>query len=366
MSGFPRPAELLERYALVIIGVAIFVFFAVNSNTPQFDTSANIKNILSGEAALGILVIATLVPLVVGQIDLSIGPAAGLCSLLCAGMMSKTGLPLVPAILIAVGAGAAVGAINGLLVAGIGMNSIVATLGTSSILSALVLWYSGGQSIISGISPKLTNVGSAQWLGLPEPFWVLLVVVVVAWYVLEQTPLGRNLYASGSSPRASELVGLPVRRLIFSSFVAGGALAGFAGVLLVAVQGGGNPQLGQSFTLPALAAVFLGATTIKPGRYNVTGAVVAIFLVAFSVNGLTLLGAEAWVNDAFNGVALLVGVGVSVLSGKRRERARPSAADGADEPGSIPPAETRDGGRPDVSVAASMSPRNHNQSGRKI
>jgi ribose transport system permease protein len=93
---------------------------------------------------------------------------------------------------------------------------------------------------------------------------------------------------------------------------------------LVAIQGGGNPQLGPTYTLPALAGVFLGATTIKPGRYNVLGGIVAIFLVAISVNGLTLLGAEAWVSDMFNGVALLVGVGISVYSGKLRERGRGS------------------------------------------
>jgi ribose transport system permease protein len=318
MKFIPRPAELIERYALVFLGIAIFIFFSVNSNTPQFNTSANITNILSSQAALGILVIATMIPLIAGHIDLSVGPAAGLCSLICAGMMSKTGLPLAPAIVIAVLAGVAIGAVNGTLVAGIGINSIVVTLGTSSIIGALVLWYSGGVSIVTGLSTKLTHVGSNKLLGIPEPFWILLIVVVIAYYVLEQTPFGRYLYSTGSSPRAAELVGLPVRRLTFLSFICSGFLAGCTGVLLIAVQGGGNPLLGPTYTLPALAGVFLGATAITPGRYNVIGGIVAIFLLAISVNGLTLLGAEAWVSDMFNGVALLIGVGISVYSGKRR------------------------------------------------
>jgi ribose transport system permease protein len=324
MQSIPRPAELLERYALVILGIAIFVFFTVNSATPQFASAANLKNILSGQAVLGILVIATMVPLIAGHIDLSVGPGAGLCSLVCAGMMSKTGMDLAPAMVMSVLCGLAIGAVNGTLVAGIGINSIVVTLGTSSIIGALVLWYSKGASIVTGISTHLTDIGKNELLGLPEPFWILLVIVLIAYYVLNQTPFGRYLYSIGSSPRAAELVGLPVRRLAFLSFICSGFLAGVTGVLLVAVQGGGNPLLGQTYTLPALAGVFLGATAITPGRYNVVGGIVAIFLLAISVNGLTLLGAEAWVSDMFNGVALLVGVGISVYSGKRRRQAGPA------------------------------------------
>jgi ribose transport system permease protein len=316
--NIPRPAELLERYALLILGVAIFVFFCLDSATPQFSSSANLNNILASQAALGILVIATMIPLVAGHIDLSVGPAAGLCSLLCAGMMSKAGMPLVPAALIAIAGGIAIGVVNGTLVSGIGINSIVVTLGTSSIIGALVLWYSSGSSIVTGISTNLTDIGKEKILGIPEPFWILLVIIVIAYYVLEQTPFGRYLYSVGSSPRAAELVGLPVRKLTFVSFLCSGGLAGFTGVLLVAVQGSGNPLLGPTFTLPALAGVFLGATAITPGRYNVLGGILAIFLLAISVNGLTLMGAEPFVNELFNGVALLVGVGVSVYSGKRR------------------------------------------------
>lgn len=318
MKRLPSATDLVERYALIVLGIAIFVFFAVNPNTPQFDTSANIKNILSGQATLGVLVIATMIPLVAGHIDLSVGPSAGLTSLVCAGMMSRTGLDLIPAIAVALAVGLIVGVVNGTLVAGLGINSIVTTLGTSSIIGATVLWYSKGVSIVTDVSTNLTSIGSDKILGIPDPFWILLIIAAIAYYVLEQTPLGRYLYAIGSSPRSAELVGIPVRRLTFASFLGSGLLGAIGGVMLVAVQGSGNPLLGQSFTLPALAGVFLGATTIYPGRYNVLGGIFAIFFLAISVNGLTLLGAEAWVSDMFNGVALLVGVGISVYSGKRR------------------------------------------------
>jgi ribose transport system permease protein len=332
MNSRFNPAALFERFGLLILLIAVFVYFSVGSHSAVFDSSANIKNVLSNESVLGILVIATLIPLVAGQIDLSIGPAAGLGSVLCAGLMSKSGWPLGAAAAASLGTGIAIGLVNGLLVAKAGINSIITTLGTSSIIGALVLAYTGGLTIVSGISPKLTEIGSGDWFGVPKPFYFLVLAAAIVWYVLDCIPAGKNLYAAGSSPRAAELVGLNVPRLILGSFVAGGALAGATGVLLVAVQGTGNPQIGENYTLPAIAAAFLGATTIKPGRYNVPGAITAVFFLAFSVNGLTLSGAAPWVSDAFNGVALIAGVGIAVYSRKRRERRRPPDSSAGSDP----------------------------------
>ena len=318
-----NPFAVGEKYGLVVLLGAVVLFFTVNSATPQFATTDNVVNVLGNQSILGILAIATIIPLVAGQFDLSIGPTAGLCSVISAGMMSKTHLPLVLAILVGIGVGVAIGTVNGILVSKVGINSIIATLGTSSIISSFVLWYTSGLSIVSGISPALTDFGGDKVLGLPTPFYLLLVVALVVWYVLEQTPLGRYLTGVGVNERAAELAGLSVNRYVFSSFVSAGALAGVAGIMLVAYQGSGNPAAGASFTLPALAAAFLGATTIRPGRYNVPGTLTAIFFLAAAVNGLTLWGAESWVSELFNGVALLVAVGFSIYSGKRR-RGRPT------------------------------------------
>ncbi len=309
---------LIERYALLMLGVVIFLFFAFNAATPQFATEVNLRNVLRNQSILGILVIATLIPIVAGKIDLSVGPNAGLCAMVFAGMMSRLQMDLGYAILVALVVGLLVGAVNGLLVAGLGIDSIVVTLGTLSIIAAVVNWYSGGLSIVTNLSPYLPDIGRAEWLGFARPFWVFLLLAVVAYYVLQHTPIGRYVYSAGSNPKAAELVGLRVRRYTVASFVISGGLAAIAGVLMVAMQGGANPQLGPAYMLPALAAVFLGTTAITPGRPNVPGSVLAVFFIAISVNGLTLLGSAVWVNPLFNGVALLVGVGASVYSGKRR------------------------------------------------
>jgi ribose transport system ATP-binding protein len=322
---FISPLEVLEKYGLLVLFALVVGFFALSGETPLFSTTGNVRNVLSNQSVLGIIAIGSVLPLAAGQIDLSVGPTAGLSSVAAAGMMSKSEQPLVVAVVVGIGVGALVGVINGVLVSRFGINSIIATLGTTSVIAAVVQWYTSGLALTTGISPDLVSIGLGTWLGIPRPFYFLLGAALLVWYLLEYTPVGRYVYATGTNPRAAELVGLGVNRLVLGSFVAAGVLAGVAGVLLVAVQSGGNPQIGPTFTLPALAAAFLGATTIKPGRYNIPGALAAVFFLAFSVNGLTLWGAKPWVSDLFNGVALILAVGIAVYSGRRRGAAPTTA-----------------------------------------
>ncbi len=310
----------IERYALVIAFIAVFVFFSVWPKTSDtFLTSANIKNVLGNQAVIGILAIAIIFPLVCGEFDFSVGSAAGLTQVLCAGFMARLGMPLALAVLIPIAIGAFIGLSNGNTVARIGVNSLIVTLGVASVLAGIVTWYTKGASIITNISPTLVNLGSGDWLGIPRTVYFLAVVAAFAYYLLEHTPYGRYLQSIGSNRDAARLVGLPVERLVLISFVLSGALAGVAGVLLVARNGGASPQVGTVFdTLQALSAAYLGATAIKPGRFNVVGTIVAIFFLAFSVTGLQLAGVAGWINDVFNGAALFLAVLLSTVVGRKR------------------------------------------------
>jgi ribose transport system permease protein len=315
-----RALAFTERYALVFVFVAVMVFFSVWGQTSAtFPTSANIKNVLGNQAVVGILSLGVMFPLVCGEFDFSVGPVAGLSQVLTAGFMARLGAPLVLALVVGIAVGALVGIVNGITVGRIGVNSLIVTLGVSTMLSGVVAWYTHSQSIITGISTDLTDLGSGDWFGIPRTVYVLAVVAVVAYYVLELTPFGRYLYSVGSNREAARLVGLPVERLVTTAFVISGTLAGVAGVLLVARNGSASPQVGTvGDSLQALAAVFLGATAIKPGRFNVLGTLIAIFLLAFTVTGLSLAGVAGWINDVFNGAALFVAVLVSTIVGRRR------------------------------------------------
>ena len=318
--GRQRMMELIERYALVALFVVTMVFFSVWSKTSStFLTTANIRNVLGNQAVIGILALAIMIPLVCGEFDFSVGPVSGLVQVLCAGFMARLGFPLVFAIIVPVAIGALIGLSNGNTVARIGVNSLIVTLGVSTAMLGVVEWYTRGLSIINGISTDLTSIGSGNWFGIPRTLYFLVAVALLVYYLIEHTPYGRYLQSIGSNSDAAKLVGLRVERLVMIAFVLSGALAGLAGVLLVARNGSASPQVGSiGDSLQALAAAVLGATAIKPGRFNVIGTLVAIFFLAFTVTGLSLAGVQNWINDLFNGAALFVAVLISTVIGRRR------------------------------------------------
>jgi ribose transport system permease protein len=310
----------LERFALPGIFILVLLFFGLWDKTGStFSRVANFQEVGSSQAYLGILALASIIPLICGQFDFSVGPIAGVSQVATAAAMSRFHAPLAVAILIGIAFGAFIGLNNGNVIARIGVNSLIVTLGTSGILLGLVNWYTSGQSISLGISPTLINFGSTNWLGIPKVCFLLLAVALLVYYLLQHTPFGRYLTSVGSNRQAARLVGLRVERLTLMAFVLSGALAGLAGVLLVARTGSANPQIGTlPDTLQALAAVFLGATCIRPGRFNVLGAMIAIYFIAFSVTGLQIAGVATWINDVFNGAALFIAVVLSTAIGRRR------------------------------------------------
>jgi ribose transport system permease protein len=195
--------------------------------------------------------------------------------------------------LIGVAIGATVGGINGFLSTTLHVDPFIITLGTASIILGFIDWYTHGQAIINGIPPSLINFGRERMLGIPDIAWVLAVVALLIYYLLEHTPYGRSLHAIGSNRAAAKLVGIQVERTITSAFALTGAFAGVAGVLLLANTGSGNPTIGTTFTLAALASAFLGAVSFKVGRLNVAGTLVAIFFLGINITGLTLILAVA-------------------------------------------------------------------------
>jgi ribose transport system permease protein len=310
----------VERFALPGLLIVILLFFSLWSKTGAiFRSVTDLREVGSNQAYIGILALASLFPLVCGEFDFSVGQVAGFTQIVVATAMARFHVPLPFAIILAVLFGAIVGLNNGNVVARVGVNSLIVTLGISGVLLGVVNWYTGSQSISEGISGKLVSFGDSNFLGIPDVCYLLLGAAVLAYYVLEHTPYGRYLTSIGSNPRAARLVGLRVERLKLSAFVISGALAGLAGVLLVAKNGSASPQAGSVLdTLTALAACYLGATSIRPGRFNVLGAMLAIYFIAFSISGLAIAGVQSWVNDVFYGAALFIAVVVSTVIGRRR------------------------------------------------
>jgi ribose transport system permease protein len=312
-----RGLELLQRYGLAILWALLILVFSFEL-PDSFPTALNFRNIVGNQSVLGIVSIAAILPLIGGQFDLSVGSVLGLTSIATASALSRFSAPLGVAVLVGIALGAAVGLFNGFLIAKLGLNSLITTLGVATAITGAISWYTHGLSILTGIPASLTDMGSGLWLGLPRTLFFLGAIALLAWYLLEHTPYGRYLHAVGANSNAARLVGIDVGRITVLSFVIQGAMTGFAGVLQVARQGAGNPQVGNFFTMPVLSAAFLGATSIHPGRFNVPGTILAVFFLATAVSGLSLCGVDNWVESLFNGLALVTAVALSTFVGWRR------------------------------------------------
>src|SRR3954451_21662527 len=275
-----------QRYGLLVVLAGVVLFFSTYSETSEaFPSRANLVTLIGNSAVISVLALAFVIPLTAGIIDLSAAAATGASSIATASVMSRFDGPLWLAVLAGLAVGIAVGPTNGLLVTRLGLDPIIETLGMSILLPGVAIWYSGGGTLTRNNSATLTDFGSLNWFGLPRLLVILVPVVLATWYLLEHTPYGRQLSAIGSNPKSARLVGIRVERMILSSMTIGGLLAGIAGVLLCARAASADTNAVPSFLFPALAAVFLGATTIKPGLPNALGAIVGVFFVAIAVSG---------------------------------------------------------------------------------
>ena len=304
-GGGKRVRALASKYGIVLVLIMIVALFsAVRPAT--YPTVGNFGSILQGNSSVVFLALGFMLPLIVGQFDLSIAATASMSGLLAAGFMSRGTVPQWPlAVALVLLIACVVGLINGLLVAYAKLNSLVVTLGIQSIIAGIILVYSAGNVIYDGIPEEFLALGQSRPLGLPLPFAFVVVAGLVLWFLLYYRPIGRKLYAIGASADAAHLTGIRVKPLTVGAFVASSVLASIGGCLQAAQVGSASPSAGAEYLLPAIAACFLGETSIRKGYYNVWGTVTAVFLVAAGTSGLFMLGAQAWVQPVFNGTVLI-------------------------------------------------------------
>jgi ribose transport system permease protein len=304
-----RGAGPLERYGgLLVLVVMFIVFSATLSGT--FPTYENLIGVVSDQTISGIMALSLLLPLAAGVFDISIGGSMTLAVVLVTWLFQTTkgGMPIPVAILITLAVGVLIGCANGLLVVKAKIDPFIATIASSSVLLGISEAIANGTTISFNIPTAFTNLGRNDVWKLPITLIYMLIVAAVIWYILDHTPFGRRVYATGAGREAARLAGVRTNRAIFISLIASATLASLAGVIYAAQIGSGPPNIGSNFLLPAYAAAFLGSTMIKPGRFNVPGLVLALFVVAIGINGLQLYGLPFWIVDIYQGLILIVAV----------------------------------------------------------
>ncbi len=321
MSTTDKWLRLTPVYGLVILTALLILFFSLLL-PDTFPTVLNLRSIVANKTIIAILSLAAMIPMAAGRIDLTIGYGIVLWHILAISLQTMYGFPWPVAVLVVLLLGAATGFLNGVLVEVAKIDSFIATLGTGTVIYALALWHTGGRQMIGVLPDGFYALNGTMLFGLPITGFYVLALAIVMWIILEYTPIGRYVYAIGANPKAAALNGIPVRRFVIAAFIVSGTLSAVAGVLLASKLRIGQASVGLEYLLPALVGAFLGSTTIKPGRVNVWGTMTGVIILAVGIAGIQQLGGSFFVEPLFNGVTLLIAIGIAGYAQRRRGIAR--------------------------------------------
>ena len=330
-----------DKVGAVYVWIAIIVVFSiwVPETFPNITTA---KQILNSNAITALAALSVTIPLAARVFDLSFALNMTLCGVAVAHFVVD-GVPLVAAVGLGVLIGLAVGLINATVVVGMKIDSFIATLATGSLIQALITLVTNDTPISDvKLAGGFSKIGQTTSQGLILPVLYVAIVAVGIWYLLEHTATGRRLYAVGFNQDAARLAGVKVRRLQFLALVTSGVLAGLSGIVLASILGGGSPTAGTPYLLPGFAAVFLGATQLKNGRFNAGGTLIAVLLLGTGTTGLGLANAPQWSGALFVGVVLIAALMVTGLQRRTTLAARPATLDDPPDPSPRTAATTQD------------------------
>ncbi len=315
MATRPKLGKVQESLALILVLAALVIFFGVKAEF--FFTYDNIVNILQTMAPIGIIAMPATLLLVAGQVDLSVGSGAGIVGMMAAISQTATdstitsyglGLGLAEALLIAIATMFVVGGMNSFFVTGLGLNSIITTLGTLAVWRGLTKVLGEGQTVrMNGFSA----------LGISRPLWniplgvfIFAGVVILFVVMLRYTTYGRALYAIGASPEAARLAGIRVRRYITYGFLLSGLMIGLAGLIRLSQVGSQSINTGLGWELQVLTAVILGGASLSGGSGTILGTVLALLVIGVLRNGLIQLNVQTFWIEVAQGALLLSAVTV--------------------------------------------------------
>jgi len=297
--------------AVALIGVALTL------TTDVFLTSANLLNVLR-QASLTFLIASGLtLTILTAGLDLSVGANVGLSACLAATVMKSTG-SITLGVAAGLGFGAFVGVVNGLMITLLRLPPFIATYGMLWTLNGVTYWFMGGETI-HGFAPGFRLLGSGYWLGVPVPISVMTLFLVAGGIFTRYTTFGHEVYAIGANREAARLSGVPVRARLNLVYILSGAMAGLAAIVYLARLNSAEADIGEPLTLPAIAAVLIGGTSLFGGAGSLSGTLVGALTLTLVVNGMNLLSVDANWQPLVTGVIVILAVWVDVMTRKRFE-----------------------------------------------
>jgi ribose transport system permease protein len=316
MSIVALGRRVLARREATLAVLILIIVLVMSQATPYFLTMANFRAMAIGLAPTAIIAIGMTILLVSGGFDLSVGSVLALCSTAVA-LMIASGLPISVSVLGALLIGAVIGLVNGLIVTRLGVNPLVATLGTMSVARGVALVLTEGFSV-SNLPAAFGYIGSTNWLGLPVIVWITVVLVVLGDLALRNTRYLRQVYYIGGNEKAARLSGISVDFVRCTAYLLTAVLAALAGILLASRLMSGTPTAGAALELQVLAAAVIGGASLRGGEGTVLGSFFGVIFVALINNAMTMLEVSIYWQMIVTGCVLIAAVAVDMLLRRRR------------------------------------------------
>ncbi|PLW75384.1 ABC transporter permease [Cohaesibacter celericrescens] len=311
-----QSSNLMNKMRSPIAGVfvALAIIFTLSALiSPYFLSGYNLSVIARGLAFVGLITIAQSMLMVLGELDLSLGMIGGLCGVVSGILMVRYGFEPYTAMVLAVIMGGCLGLLNGLLVTVLRLHSLVLTIGTAGIFGGANLVLTRGVAI-SGIPREVQYLGRGALFGVPAPFIIMLVALAIASFMMLKTPMGRYMYAIGNNQAGARMLGIRVDYIRVMVFAAAGALAGLAGVLMVARLGTAQPSIGNTWVLAPIAASVIGGVATTGGIGSPIGAIFGAGIIAIIENIIVLFGVSPYWQGIVSGVIVVLAISFDAVS----------------------------------------------------
>jgi ribose transport system permease protein len=294
-------------------GVAILLLIAglLSVLSKDFLTSNNLLTISLQTSMIAITSIGMTFTLITGGVDLSVGAVAALSGALAAGLATRNGLGTYPAILLALSAGAAIGAINGAMIVWGRIPPFVSTLASMAVARGLTLVYTEGIPI-SGLDEQFTSL-SSQIAGIPVPLIILVLAAIATYIILHGSVFGTYVFSIGGGEETSRLAGIQPGKVKFGVYIISALCASITGILLTARLWSAQPNSGIGLELDAIAASVLGGASLFGGTGSITGAVAGSFIIGVLANGLNLLEVQSYNQQVIKGIVFIAAVMMDYL-----------------------------------------------------
>jgi ribose transport system permease protein len=301
-QAIPDPVRNL---ALRLLALALLCL-ALSIASDAFLSVTNIVNVLRQAALLFLLASGLTLVILTAGLDLSIGANVAMSACLAATLMKSSG-SITLAVAVGLGSGLAIGLANGLLVTLLRLPPFIATYGMLWILHGVTYWFMKGETI-HGFPPAFRAIGSGYWLGVPIPIYFMAAFLAVGVLFAERTRWGQEIYAVGANPEAARLSGVPVKSRLVLVYAVSGAMAGLASLIFLARLNSAEGDIGESLTLPAIAAVLIGGTSLFGGIGSVFGTLVGALILTLVLNGMNLLAISSNWQPVVTGAIVVLAV----------------------------------------------------------